>query len=66
MSTLVEIEAAARKLPADQKQQLLMLVAQILREEGRPLPEPRRFGKEEMQGWLDEDERDMERLRGGA
>ena len=64
MSSLTEIEAAAKRLPASEKQQLLVFVAQSLREEGRPLPEPRRFSPEEMQAWMDADERDLRAFRG--
>ena len=62
--SFVEIELAARQLPADQKQQLLMRLAQSLRDEGQPLPEPRAFASEEMHAWMDEDERDMKQFRG--
>jgi hypothetical protein len=65
MSTLVEIEAAARQLSSEEKQRLLVLVAQSLRAEGRPLPEPRRFSDEELKAWMDEDEADLRSLRGG-
>ncbi len=58
MSTLLEIEAAVRRLPPNEKQQLLMLVAQSLRMEGQALPEPRQFSAAEMQGWMDEDEQE--------
>jgi len=59
MSTVAEIELAARKLPPAEKQQLLMLIAQSLREKGQRLPEPRLFSRVEMQAWMDEDERDL-------
>lgn len=59
MSTLAEIELAARRLPPAEKQQLLVLVAQSLREQNLPLPQPRLFSPAEMQGWMDEDERDL-------
>jgi len=64
MSTLTEIESAARRLPTEEKQKLLILVAQILRDEGHALPEPRTFPVEEMRSWMDEDEDDMRRFRG--
>ena len=66
MSTLLQIEAAARQLPLTDKQKLLVFVAQSLRAEGQPLPEPRQFSTAEMQGWMDEDEQDMRKLRGEA
>jgi len=56
---VAEIELAARKLPPAEKQQLLMLIAQSLREKGQRLPEPRLFSRVEMQAWMDEDERDL-------
>lgn len=64
MSTLVEIESAARSLSAEEKRRLLIFVAQILREEGTSLPEPRAFSSAEMEAWMEEDERDMRELRG--
>jgi hypothetical protein len=64
MSTLVEIESAAKRLPPGEKQQLLISIAKSLREEGLPLPEPRLFSPAEMQQWMDEDEQDMKRFRG--
>jgi hypothetical protein len=64
MSTLAEIEVAARRLSPAEKQQLLIAVAQSLREENAPLPEPRVFSSAEMQGWMDEDERDLHEFRG--
>jgi hypothetical protein len=64
MSTLIEIEAAVKKLPAKEKEQLLMLLAQSLRAERQQLPEPRQFSAAETAAWMDEDERDMNKLRG--
>lgn len=64
MSTLAEIEVAARRLSPAEKQQLLIAVAQSLREQNVPLPEPRQFSSAEMQGWMDEDERDLNEFRG--
>ncbi len=64
MSTLAEIEAAADALPPEQKQELFLFLAVRLRE-GRALPEPRDFTKEEMDAWIAEDEADMESFRRG-
>jgi hypothetical protein len=64
MSTLAEIETAADALPAEQKQELLLFLAVRLRE-GRTLPQPRDFTKEEMDAWIAEDEADMESFRRG-
>lgn len=59
MSTLSEIESATRRLPAGEKQQLLILIAQMLRDQSAPLPEPRAFSAEQMGEWMDEDESDL-------
>jgi hypothetical protein len=63
MSTLTEIEAAADRLAPEEKQELLLFLAVRLREERGSLPEPRKFTREEMEGWIAEDEADMRRLR---
>ena len=63
MSTLAEIELAARRLSSAERQQLLILVAQSLRAEGQRLPQPRIFTAGEMQAWMDEDERDLQQFR---
>jgi len=41
---------------------LLFLVEQ-LRSKGPLFPEPRVFSKEQIQGWIDEDEEDMRRFQ---
>lgn len=66
MSTLAEIESAAAALPAQEKQELILFLAARLRAEGAQLPPPRKFTKEQMAGWIEEDEADMERFRRGA
>ena len=63
MMTLVEIEGAVEELSAAQKTELLLFVAQNLREEQAPLPEPRLFSDEQLRAWLDEDEEAMRRFR---
>jgi hypothetical protein len=63
MSTLQEIESAIRQLSVPERQQLLLLIAQNLREQGE-LPPPRSFSAEEIQSWMDEDERDMKEFLG--
>jgi hypothetical protein len=65
MTTLAEIEAAAANLPSREKVELLLYVAGRLREEGAALPEPRLFSHEQLAAWMDEDEEDMRRFRGG-
>lgn len=63
MTTLAEIEKAAAALPADQKQELLLFLAARLRAEGARLPEPRRFSRERIEGWIAEDEAELDRLK---
>jgi hypothetical protein len=63
MSTLEEIELATRRLTPSERQQLIILIAQSLRSEGQPPPQPRDFSLSQMQEWMDEDERDMKKLR---
>ncbi len=65
MTTLAEIEAAADALPPEQKQELLLFIAMRLREEGTALPDPRRFAREQMAAWIQEDEADMRRFSEG-
>jgi hypothetical protein len=64
MSTLVEIETAAKQLPESDRQRLLISLVQSLHLTTEPLPAPRLFTVEEMQGWMDEDEADLKALRG--
>jgi hypothetical protein len=66
MSTLAEIEQAAEGLPPEQKQELILFLAARLRADGAQMPTPRKFSKEEMAGWLAEDEADMTQFRRGA
>jgi len=66
MSTLAEIEKAADALPASQKQELMLFLAARLRGEGARLPEPRKFSREQIRGWIAEDEAELERLQRGA
>jgi hypothetical protein len=63
MNTLAEIEKAADALPPDQKQELLIFLAARLRAGGARLPEPRKFSREQIAGWIAEDEADLERLK---
>jgi len=66
MSTLAEIEAAAENLSAQEKEELFLFLAARLRAPGAPIPEPRKFSKEQMAAWIAEDEEDMRQLREGA
>ena len=61
--TLAEIESAAADLSPAEKQELMLFLASRLRAEGVTLPEPRTFTRDEMAGWIEEDEADMRRLR---
>jgi len=63
METLAEIESAAAGLSPAEKQELMLFLASRLRAEGATLPEPRTFTRDEMAGWIEEDEADMRRLR---
>ena len=45
MKTLAEIEQAAEELPAAQRTELLLFLAESLRKEQAPLPEPRLFSE---------------------
>jgi hypothetical protein len=63
MVTLAEIESAAAGLSPAEKQELMLFLASRLRAEGATLPEPRIFARDEMAGWIEEDEADMRRLR---
>jgi len=66
MTTLAEIETAADALPAEQKRQLLLFLAERLRAERAPMPPPRRFGPDQVGQWLAEDEADARRFREGG
>lgn len=66
MTTFLEVASAARRLSTEERQRLLLALAASLREEGRPLPEPRRFSPAEVRAWILEDEADMAEQRRGA
>ena len=63
MSTLAEIEAAVDALPSEQKQELLVHLAVRLRAAAVRPPEPRTFSREQIDGWIAQDEADMRRFR---
>ena len=65
MSTLAEIEAAAEALSPEQKQELMLFLATRLRAQGAKAPEPRKFSREAVAGWIAGDEEDMQRFREG-
>ena len=62
MQSLVDIEQAVQNLSAEQQAELLLFVAERLRSQRFPLPEPREFTQEQLKAWLDEDEQAMERF----
>jgi hypothetical protein len=66
MGTLAEIEAAAEALSPEQKQELLLFLASRIRAERSRLPDARTFSRDQINGWIDEDERDMRRFREGT
>ena len=63
MSSLAEIEAAAEALPNEQKQELFLFLAEMLRATGTQPPEPRTFTSEQIASWIEEDDADMARFR---
>jgi hypothetical protein len=65
VSKLDEIEAAAESLAPEEKQQLMLFLATRLRGQSLPTPEPRKFSREQMTGWIAEDEADMRRFQQG-
>ncbi len=65
VSKLEQIEAAAEALPPEDKQHLMLFLATRLRAQGGPMPEPRKFSREQMAGWIAEDEADMRRFHEG-
>ena len=66
MQSLVDIEQAVENLSAEQQAELLLFVAERLRSQQAPLPEPREFSEEQLLAWLVEDVRAMERFRAGS
>lgn len=63
MNTLAEIETAADALPPEQKQELILFLATRIRAMGIKLPPPRQFTPDQVQGWITDDEADMQRFR---
>ena len=63
MSTLAEIEAAAKALPVNEQSELVRKLMHHIRLSGSFLAEPRKFTTEEMQEWFDEDEREGREIR---
>ena len=65
MSTLAEIKAAADSLTPEEKRELVVFLATRLRESGVKLPPPRKFSREEIAGWIADDEEGMRRFLEG-
>jgi hypothetical protein len=65
VSRLDEIEAAAEALAPEEKQELMLFLATRMRGQGLPMPEPRKFSRDQMAGWIAEDEADMRRFEQG-
>jgi hypothetical protein len=63
MSTLVEIENAAAALSSAEKQELLFFLATRLKTEGKSLPPPRQFTREQVAAWVAEDEAGWKRFQ---
>jgi len=66
MSTLSEIEDAAKRLSLEERQKLMVWLASNLRATTQDLPEPRRLPASTIQSWIEEDVRDLAQLRRGA
>ncbi len=66
MSTLAEIEAAADRLPPEEKQELILFLAARLRSTGAELPPPRTFSKEQIASWIADDEEGCRRFVAGS
>jgi hypothetical protein len=65
VSKLDEIEAAAEGLALEEKQELMLFLATRMRAQGVQMPEPRIFSRDQMAGWIAEDEADMRRFQQG-
>jgi hypothetical protein len=65
MSRLAEIEGAADQLSPEEKQELLLFLASRLRAQGRTLPPPRKFSREQIAEWIAEDEEGYRRFLTG-
>jgi hypothetical protein len=66
MSTLMDIEQAAVKLPAQEQQQVLRFLLRVVPVAEVELAASRQFSEEEIQGWLAEDEASMRRFQTGT
>jgi len=66
MSTLAEIEQAAKVLPVEQKQRLLVSLLTGLRKAGAQLPRPRDIPRVTIEQWVAEDEEGFRKFKAGA
>ncbi len=62
MTTLAQIEAAVDALPPEDKQELLLYLATLLRAQSGRIPPPRSFTRDQLNAWISEDEADLKRL----
>jgi hypothetical protein len=65
VSKLDEIEAATEALAPEEKQELMLFLATRMRGQGPQMPEPRKFSRDKMAGWIAEDEADLRRFQQG-
>lgn len=66
MTTLTDIELAADALPPEQKQELFLFLAARLRAGSTRLPVPRELSREQIEGWIADDEEGMRRFKASA
>jgi hypothetical protein len=65
VSKLDEIEAAADGLALEEKQELMVFLATRMRAQRVQKLEPKKFSRDQMAGWVAEDEADMRRFQHG-
>jgi hypothetical protein len=65
MRALAEIEAAADALPPEQKEELFLFLATRLRAGADDVPPPREFTREQIEGWIADDEEGHRRFLAG-
>ncbi len=65
MSRLDEIEAAADGLALEEKQELMLFLATRIRAQRVQKLEPKKFSRDQVSGWVAEDEADMRRFQQG-
>lgn len=63
MTTLSDIEAATDALSVEQKERLLLFLAERLRAERATVPPPRHFGRAQLEDWIAEDQTDGDNFR---